>query len=168
MIVTWVFAFITLAAVLLATFVSDLRRAALALWVAGLGVGGVYLTIGAELLGVVQWIVSTLVAISFVFFTAMFGEAGIGDPRPLRRRAIGWGLGLALGLAFAAIIWLGTQGFPEIDLAVPRAGNDLLAVGRTMADEHILSLEVLALTLFLVLIGGGAVARPEDDERGET
>src|ERR1700761_6658818 len=70
----WIFAGITLSAVLLATFVNQMRRAILALWVAGLGIGALYLTIGAEFLAIIQWIVSTLVTISFVFFAVMFGE----------------------------------------------------------------------------------------------
>src|SRR5688500_17716981 len=70
----WIFAGVTLAAALMATFVGHMRRAILALWVAGLGVGGMYLTVGAEFLAIIQWIVSTLVTISFVFFAVMFGE----------------------------------------------------------------------------------------------
>ncbi|MGZ3698551.1 MAG: hypothetical protein ACXWP5_10475, partial [Bdellovibrionota bacterium] len=70
----WVFVGVTLSACATATLVGNIRRAALALWVASLGVGGIYLTMGAELLAVIQWVVSTLVAISFVFFSVMFGE----------------------------------------------------------------------------------------------
>ena len=54
MTISWVFALITLGAVGMATFVSDLRRAVLSLWVAGLGIGAIYLTLGAELLAVVR------------------------------------------------------------------------------------------------------------------
>jgi len=173
-VICWVFAAITLAAVMMATFVEDIRRAVLALWVAGLGIGAVYLTVGAETLAIVQWIVSTLVAISFVFFSVMFGEyvrevaapKKPADPKRLAPLA----LGTLIGLAFVWVIWLGVREQLDVSLLMPVAGesggsvggNDLLALGRALADRHLLSLEVLALTLFLVLVGGGVIARPDN------
>ncbi len=50
----WVFAGITFSAVLMATFERQMRRAILALWVAGIGVGAMYLTVGAEFLAITQ------------------------------------------------------------------------------------------------------------------
>lgn len=69
----WVFAGLTLGAALMATFAFNIKRAILALWVVGLGVGAVYLTVGAEFLAIIQCMVSTLVTISLVFFSVMFG-----------------------------------------------------------------------------------------------
>jgi len=162
---TWVFAAITLGAVFLATFANDIRRAVLSLWVAGLGIGALYLTIGAELLAVVQWVVSTLVAISFVFFSVMFGEYNAADQPNARERIVPVLITGVLGAAFAAVIWIGANEFPELQSILPVEGSDLLSMGKSIANEHLISLEVLALTLFLVLVGGGVVARPEDDER---
>lgn len=162
MTVAWIFAGITLAAVVTAAFVGDIRRAVLALWVAGLGVGAIYLTLGAEMLAIVQWIVSTLVAISFVFFSVMFGEYGPASA-PLRvdRAMVKTGLSLLLGLGFAWMIWYGAGQLPSDQLAQPAEGSDLAAIGKTLTGQHLLSLEVLALTLFLVLVGGGVIARPD-------
>lgn len=161
MTVCWVFAAIVLGAGALACFVGDLRRAVLALWVAGLGVGAIYLTLGAEVLAIVQWIVSTLVAISFIFFSAMFGEYGPGEGLRLDRGLVKAGLGVAVGAAFAWVVWSGTFGVPEDLVGHPAEGTDIAALGRSLTREHLLSLEVLALTLFLVLVGGGVIARPD-------
>jgi NADH:ubiquinone oxidoreductase subunit 6 (subunit J) len=165
----WIFAGITLGAVLTATFVGDIRRAVLSLWVAGLGIGAIYLTLGAEVLAVVQWIVSTLVAISFVFFSVMFGEYGPGEEFKVDRRLIKTGLGVLLGLAFAWVIWFGGGHFPDELLPQAGEGTDIAALGKVLTGQHLLSLEVLALTLFLVLVGGGVIARPDpqEDEKGE-
>ena len=111
--VSWVFAVITLAAVFVAAFAGDIRRATLSLWVAGLAVGAVYLTLGAEVLAIVQWIVSTLVAVSFVFFSAMFGEYGSGERIKLDRRLVKIALGGLAGLAFAWVVALGTGALPD-------------------------------------------------------
>lgn len=164
--ILWFFSLITLTAVTMAAFVRDVRRATLALWVAGLGVGCIYLTLGVEVLAIIQWIVSTLVAISFSFFGVMFGEYGSqshsstflsrGD-----RKLLLTGLGILIGACFAALIWFGDGQSPSDFLTIPETGNDMVALGKSLTENHLLSLEVLALTLFLALIGGGVVARPE-------
>jgi NADH:ubiquinone oxidoreductase subunit 6 (subunit J) len=160
----WVFAAITLGAVLVATFVGDIRRAVLALWVAGLGIGAIYLTLGAEVLALVQWIVSTLVAISFIFFSAMFGEYGPGEPLKLDRHLVKTALGVLVGGAFAWVIWFGAAPLPDGPLGQVVEGTDVAALGKELTGQHLLSLEVLALTLFLVLVGGGVLARPTGSE----
>ena len=43
--ISWVFAGITLGAVIFSAFAHDMRRAVLTLWVAGLSIGGLYLTL---------------------------------------------------------------------------------------------------------------------------
>lgn len=164
----------TLVAAGLAAFVGDIRRATLALWVAGLSVGCVFLTIGAEALAIIQWVLSTLVAISLIFFSVMFGEYGQSGPGVARnwkdlpdferkRLLISFG-GIAAGLAFSWLVWRGAGPLPPESLSVPVSGNDLQSLGRSLTEDHLLSLEVLALTLFLVLIGGGVIARPESGE----
>lgn len=162
----WVFAAITLSAVLMATFVNHMRRAILALWVAGLGVGAMYLTVGAEFLAIIQWIISTLVTISFVFFSVMFGE--YNAPKEKEQKKNRWiltVLSLFLGAGFAAIIWLGAGNLPEAGLIEPAQPSDLNLVGKVLTQDNLLSLEVLALTLFLVLVGGGVVSRSEGGDQ---
>lgn len=164
--ISWIFALITLGAVVFASFARDMRRSVLTLWVAGLSIGGLYLTLGAELLAVVQWIVATLVAISFIFFAAMFGEYGGTREKPSWSAALKIGVPVLLGLAFAALVWIGA-GMPEFGAPTAAGeGNDLAAIGHNLVANHLISLEVLALTLFLALVGGGIIARPESERGG--
>lgn len=161
----WIFAIITLVAVLMATFESHLRRAILALWVAGVGVGAMYLTVGAEFLAIVQWIVSTMIAISFIFFAVMFGE--YNSPVPKGKKPKGQllvVLAIGLGTVFALIVKLGCQTLPDGVLDFVTQDSDLGALGQKLTQDHLLSLEVLALTLFLVLVGGGVIARSEGEK----
>src|SRR6476659_6697977 len=157
--IEWVFAGVTLCAVLMATLMGQMRRAILALWVAGLGVGAVYLTLGAELLAIVQWIVSTLVTISFIFFAVMFGEyrdsqePDSESSRKSRSKIIFTTLSLLLGAGFALVIWNGTSDLSMVQQVAGPMPLDLGVMGRILTQENLLSLEVLALTLFLVLIG---------------
>jgi NADH:ubiquinone oxidoreductase subunit 6 (subunit J) len=161
-VIFWICGIICLGAATLAAFLGDIRRSTLALWIAGLGVGGVYLALGAELLAIVQWIVSTVVAISFIFYSVMFGEYGVADDRPASRRALAAVMPLLLGLGFTFVIWLGTQ-----DLSAPEpvsGGADLAKLGRVLIGEQFLSLQVLGLMLFLLVVGSGVIARPEKKE----
>jgi NADH:ubiquinone oxidoreductase subunit 6 (subunit J) len=159
----WICSGLALVAGGAACFVADIKRAVLSLWVAGLAVGGIYLSVGAELLAVVQWIVATIVAMSFIFYSVMFGEYGKRDPRPLLEKAKGLILPLLIGVAFVGILAItGQLTNSEIQpAATPAAGQSLLDLGRRLASEHLLSLEVLGLSLFLVIVGSGVIARPE-------
>lgn len=165
----WIFSAIMLVAGLIAALAENMRRATLALWVAGLSMGGIYLTLGAEMLAIVQWIVSTLVAISFIFFAAMFGEypspEGESEFKMDRKKALSVGGALLIGFGLAAVVYFGGNELPKELLSIPKEGNDISAIGRMVTDNHFVSLEVLALTLFLALIGGGVIARPEKAEQ---
>ncbi len=162
--ISWVFAGITLAAVFMATFVAHIRVAILALWVAGLGIGAVYLTLGAEFLAIVQWIVSTLVTISFLFFAVMFGEYDPPEVKKTGKTLFVQMISMVLGCVFAILLGLMSRSLPSGPQTEFADGSDLKILGRILSQENLLSLEVLALTLFLVLVGGGVVARSEEGD----
>ncbi len=168
---SWAFAGLTLGAAVMATFVSYIKRAILALWVVGLGVGAVYLTVGAEFLAIIQCMVSTLVTISLIFFSVMFGEyqaegAAKSSFRFSPAQIVQTLLSVALGVGFVGVIWVGVRGMPAENLD-QNSGSDLGALGRALTQHNLLSLEVLALILFLVLVGGGVIARLERNEPNE-
>lgn len=146
-----------------AVCVSDVKRAALALWMTGLGVGALFLGLGAETLGIAQWILSTLIAITFVFYSVMFGEYE-GAQRELPRLPwLAWAATISLGAGFVAVLWFASR---HLDLfagltAAQVDRGALVALGRSIIENHLISLELLGLTLFLVMVGVGVVARPE-------
>ena len=160
----WIFAGITLSAAIVATLVQNMRQSILALWVAGLGVGAMYLTMEAEFLAIVQWIVSTLLTITFIFFAVMFGEYGRSERKRTRQEVVLTVLSILLGLGFAAIIGLGTEGLWTWTTEFKSYATDLRSLGQLLIEKNFLSLEVLALTLFLVLVGGGVIARFERED----
>jgi NADH:ubiquinone oxidoreductase subunit 6 (subunit J) len=169
--ISWIFSIIALAAALTATFVVGMRRAILSLWITGLAMGCLFLTMGAETLAILQWIISTLIAIALFFFAVMFGEyeSEQGTQQTLkqllnRKFIVSMIIAIVVGGAFAAVIHLGAADFPAGPVAQPERANDLAALGKVLVENHMLSLEVLALTLFLVLVGGGVVARPESGD----
>jgi NADH:ubiquinone oxidoreductase subunit 6 (subunit J) len=163
---------------LVAALYRDARRVVLALWVCGMCFGAIFLSFGAEVLAVVQWIVTTLVGISLLFFSSMFGELGSKEPKEVRSRKDNFDLLQAamVGIAFVAILGVSLLRFqPDAEWAShlvagttsgPSAGQDLQALGQLLTERHFISLEVLGVTLLLVLIGGGVLARPEGIREG--
>ncbi len=158
---SWLFAAIAIAGAGVATIVTDFRRVVLALWVAGLAVGAFYLTLGSEFLAIVQWLVSTLVAIAFLFFSVLFGEELRVSVRGKAEYAP-WILASLVGVSFFVLFLLGTLGH-DTQIVVAPAG-DLASLGKSLTEEHLIAIEVLALMLLTVLIGGGVVARPRAEE----
>lgn len=155
-----------------ATFWSDVKGAVLALWACGLATGGLFLSMGAELLAVVQWIVCTVVAITFVFYSITFGEYGVRDTRKLGARLVTAILPVILGAGFALVLWAGMsplEGVPQgFDLSAGVSGQILSTqeLGRSFVHDHFLAVELLALLLFVVIVGAGVIARPDEQEKG--
>jgi NADH:ubiquinone oxidoreductase subunit 6 (subunit J) len=161
--VCWSFAGIAILAGTFAALASDMKRAILSLWVAGLAVGGLYLTLGAELLAIVQWIVSTVSAISFFFFSVIFGqyrstEQGRQWPRMVGAITTGAAVAGVLGWSSARM----SHGFAADAVTQLVPESDLVSLGKLLTGSHFLALEILAVLLFMVLIGAGVIARPDE------
>lgn len=164
MIAFWICSSITLVAAIFATLAGDLRASILALWLAGLGTGGIYLSVGAELLAVVQWIISTLLTVGFLVHAVTYGEYGLADSRTKSKRVLAAVFPAIVGIAFAGMIGLGASHLPVARLFEPAAGPDLAGFGKALVGKHLLSLELLVLTLFMVVVGAGVIARPDARE----
>ena len=168
------FAAIAVLSALVAALYRDARRVVLALWVCGMCFGAIFLSFGAEVLAVVQWIVTTLVGISLLFFSSMFGELGSKEITEIsdssaRKERFDLVQAAMVGIAFAAVLGAALLRFrPDADWmshlasdSGPFTGQDLQALGGLLTEKHLISLEVLGVTLLLILVGGGVLARPE-------
>ena len=164
----WVFGIATIIAAGVAATLENTRRSILFLWLAAMLLGCLFLSCECELLAVVQWIVSTAVCLSLMHFSTLLGEYSISWKDEFREKtklklipllsvpiALGFGLLIAFGEKD-----LGSAKFLPASLEAVEA-VDLHALGRIMVDRHLLSIEVLALTLLAVIIGGGVIARQE-------
>ncbi len=157
----YVFAILALVTATLATIAHDLKYSILSMWIAGLATGAIFLTVDAEFLGIVQWIVSTLVAISFVFFGVMFGDFESNEKKKGKANYLMVSCASVLGLSFSALLWLAMKDNARLEITTDTHAFEIKEVGKALVSTHILSLEVLAITLFLVLVGCGAIARIE-------
>lgn len=180
--ITLICCVVTLISALISSWTHDLRRGILALWVCGLGMGGVALDLGAEFLAVTVWIISTVSTIGFVFYSVMFGEfrsESNDEDRKMNPKKI---FGLLTGIIVGFFIFSGLDTAIEYRKALkknevgpptpalvqgttpeePIAVNDQL--GEEMVGSHFLTLELLGFTLFLILVASGVIARPKRKE----
>jgi len=153
----WFFSGLVIFSAVVATLARSLRIAGFSLWICGLGVGGIYLSLGAEFIAIFQWIVATLTGLMFVFYSILLGG---------REQSISWTkflLVVGLGVTFLWITWLCVQTVPAWESPLFKS-EGLVALGERLIQEHLLPLEILAITLFLTIVGSGVIARPESDD----
>ena len=172
-----VFSVMTVVAAALAILFSDTRKVIIASWIAAMSVGALFLACGAEFLAFVQWIMGTLVAISFIVYATLFGEYGPVDSRSARERVFDAIPAILVGLAFFGMITLAlresssgaaaTGAATAAATATMTGANDLVAAGKNLAERHVLSLELVAFMLLAVLIGAGVISRGERPEEGD-
>lgn len=160
-----VFSALTIFSAALAIFFSDSRKVIASAWVAGMSLGAVFLAYGAEFLAVVQWVVTTLSAISLLVFATMYGEYGAEDPRTARARVFDALPALVIGGAFSAMIFLAVHAIPETasTLVGPSPALDLVGMGHALGEHHLVALELLGFMLLAVVVGAGVVSRAEKD-----
>jgi NADH:ubiquinone oxidoreductase subunit 6 (subunit J) len=175
-----------------AALTSDLRRSTTSLWLAGLMAGAFYLSLGAEYLAVIQWILSTVVSIAFVFFSVMFGEvhhkteseesfadgtkSAKGSLPPIGRRRAGFFGRLMRQMSWksyaalcpAAVFFVMAVFHFDPKVAREESVNsffrnaNLATLGKALSSQHLVSLDLLALIFFVVLLGAGVIARPRE------
>ncbi|OFZ79916.1 MAG: hypothetical protein A2583_06545 [Bdellovibrionales bacterium RIFOXYD1_FULL_53_11] len=162
----WMCGGVAMAAALLAMFAPGMRLVAMALWCVGAAVAGIFLVLGAEFLAIIQVIISTMVALSHVFYSSTFGEYEKEDTRTPGNRVVSLILPAAAGAGLSASLWFGLRQLPGMDaMMMPegalKADQSLARIGKALAEDHSLGLEVLAVSLFVVIIGAGVAGRRE-------
>jgi NADH:ubiquinone oxidoreductase subunit 6 (subunit J) len=145
---------------LVAALSKDTRHVVLGLWVCGMSMGGIFLSFGAEVLAMAQWIVATLGGVSLLMASSMCGE--LGKKVASRRATFDLLQAIIVGVGMTAVFGVALFRFqPEMN-TLPQSGQDLQALGQLLTEKHSISLNLLAVTLLLVLVGGGVLSRAEE------
>jgi NADH:ubiquinone oxidoreductase subunit 6 (subunit J) len=134
-----------------------LRRSAFFIWLCGLSVGAVFLCYGAEFLAFVQWAISTLIASVFIFYSMIFGEVAPTRVEKNKLRA------LVLLFLAGVVSEIALESWPVVKIR-EEAGS-IFALGKRITENYSLALLALGFMLFLVVIGAGVIARPEEDQK---
>jgi NADH-quinone oxidoreductase subunit J len=159
------FALLTWGAGLLAVTSRQIVHAALWLVVALGSLAGVYLTLGAEVVALVQILVYVGAVVVLLLFALMLTRAPIGIRRDLeygptqRLAAAAAGLGLAglIGGTLALAVQ-DTEVTPDLAHGSPRA------IGQAVFGGWVLPFEVLSVLLLAALVAALAISRGGDEQ----
>jgi NADH-quinone oxidoreductase subunit J len=156
-----ILAVVTLVGACAAMMLRGLVHCALALAVAFAGIGTLYLSLGAQFLGLAQLLVYVGAIAVLIVFVILLTRGGDGDSPPLTPVALPIaGILVAMAL-FAILAWAVLHSFamhPSGQAATPvtvrQLGTDLMA-------GYVFPLEVIGLLLTAALIGAVIVAMKE-------
>jgi NADH-quinone oxidoreductase subunit J len=156
-----ILAIVTLVGACAAMMLRGLVHCALALAVAFAGIGTLYLSLGAQFLGLAQLLVYVGAIAVLIVFVILLTRGGDSDSPPLAPAALPiTGILVAMAL-FAVLAWavlhsfaMQPSGQPATPVTVRQLGTDLMA-------GYVFPLEVIGLMLTAALIGAVIVAMKE-------
>ncbi|MEY3019731.1 MAG: hypothetical protein RLZZ272_715 [Actinomycetota bacterium] len=157
-------AVVTAAAAVLTVTSKNLVHAALFLAVTLAGIAGVFLTLHADLLALVQLVVYVGAVAVLFLFGLMLTRAPIGrEALDGQHRALALGTSVTLFVVLAGLI-IAAFGDVRVDAI---DGPDTATLGLALFRDWVLPFEVLSMILLAALIGAIVLARREDGESGE-
>jgi len=134
------------------------------LWVLALflHVAGIFLLLGAEFLAAVQVIVYAGAILIFYLFVVMLLD--LPDEEAHARFGRHWPVAAAVGLSFAALVWLGRAGAGVATAERHASSNGspqhgLAAIGMALFGPFALPFEMASLLLLAAIIGTIVLAR---------
>jgi NADH-quinone oxidoreductase subunit J len=159
-----ILAIVTIVAACAAMTLRGLVHCALALAVALAGIGTLYLSLGAQFLGLAQLLVYVGAIAVLIVFVILLTRGGDSDPRPL----IPTGLpitGIAVATTiFALVAWAVFHSFAIQSPEPPASVATVRELGSVLMAEYVLPLEVIGLMLTAALIGAVVVAMKEKQD----
>ena len=158
-----ILAIVTMIAACAAMTLRGLVHCALALAVAFAGIGTLYLSLGAQFLGLAQLLVYVgAIAVLIVFVILL--TRGDGDASPL----IPTGLpitGIVVATTILALLaWAVFHSFAMHSMGPPATPATVRELGTVLMAEYVLPLEVIGLMLTAALIGAVVVAMKEKQD----
>ena len=164
-------ALLTLSAAVAAMSMPRLIHCALALAVAFTGLGGIFLNLGAEFVGLAQLLVYVCAVAILIVFAILLTRGSEVSMRPGARSAIS---GTVIALAVFAVLAHAvlTSGVSRMATTAVTPSNRVQEIGVTLLQQYVLPLEVIALLLTAALIGAVILAwrekSPAAQEGAET
>lgn len=159
-----ILAALTLASAWAAMVFRGLVHCALALAVAFAGLGALYLNLGAQFLGLAQWLVYVgAVAVLIVFAILLTRGADTASP-PLSRPPLRiTGVLVAMAI-FAILAWSIFHSSAVQPAGLPVPQTTVQQLGAVLMSSYVLPLEVIGLMLTAALIGAVIVAMKEKQD----
>ena len=157
------FAALTIGSGACVVFMNNLLHAAVALFFSLAGVAGLYLTMGADFLGVTQLLVyagGILVLLIFgIFLTSNIQKA----PIEFKDRKAPWAVGLMVAVAmFVSVAGIiSSFAWPE---KTPEYVPTVAGIGNLFLSKYLLPFELISLLLLFAMIGSVMLVKKEVEE----
>ena len=156
-----ILAAVTLAGACAAMMLRGLVHCALALAVAFAGIGGLYLNLGAQFLGLAQLLVYVGAVAVLIVFVILLTRGGDSDSPPLSAARLPIAGLLVAAAVFAVLAWATFHSFAIRTPGAPTAGATIRQLGTALMGNYIFPLEAIGLMLTAALIGAVIVAMKE-------
>lgn len=156
----WVLAAVTLGAALMVAFVRDLVHAVLFLILSFVGVAGLYVTLSADFIAVVQVLIYAGAVSVLLLFGIMLTPRSARDNAPVPYTAP---IAVVAGMLGAVILFVALKtDWPQADsFAVENTARE---IGRALLDPFVLPFEVASVLLVVAMVGSIVLVRPSEEE----
>jgi NADH-quinone oxidoreductase subunit J len=157
----WVLAVITLGSALMVALVNDLIHAVLFLILSFIGVAGLYVTLSADFVAVVQVLIYAGAISVLMLFAILLTPRSARDNAAVSYRAP---LSVLAGFVSAIIV------FVAVDTNWAKTGDDdrfqttVAEIGRALLDPYVLPFEVASVVLVVAMVGAIVLVRPGAEE----
>ena len=157
----WSLAAMTIGGATMIIFCRNLIHAVIWMVIAMLGIAGLYLTLSADFIAVVQVLIYVGAISVLMLFAIMLTPRAERDNAEgsLRIPAIAAAFLLAVAMVYVAIDtdWGAVQGAPVAEQA--------RIIGESLINEYVLPFEIGAVLLTAALVGAIALAREDDEDK---
>lgn len=159
-VVFWVLAIVTLGSALMVSMVRDLIHAVLFLILAFIGVSGLYITLSADFVAVVQVLIYAGAISVLMLFAILLTPASTRDNSPVSYRAP---ISVVAGLIGAIIVFVSVK-TDWRTVTDARFDNTAREIGRALLDPYVLPFEVASVLLVIAMVGAIMLVRPGGGE----
>ena len=159
----YVLAGVTLLSALMVALVRDLIHAVLFLILSFIGVAGLYITLSAEFVAVVQVLIYAGAISVLMLFAILLTPRSSRDNSSVSYSAP---ISVVAGLVGAVIVYvaLNTEWAKTADPSSNPFQNTAVEIGRALLEPYVLPFEVASVLLVIAMVGAIILVRPGDQE----
>lgn len=156
--VFWILSFVILGTALAVVFLDNIVYGALLLIVTFMGVAGIYLTLNADFIAIVQVLVYAGAISILIVFSIMLvsrSEKKMNDTNPLGKYK--WTSGIISTALFGVMSFFIIKTPWDIDVGFVTYSMEVFA--KTLLRDYVLSFELIAILLLVALVGAIIIAK---------